>query len=59
MLERTGSFGDTPATMTTRPGMLIVRFQPFSAVIGADSALLMDSNRASPKAAAGRALLLE
>lgn len=33
--------------------MLIVRFQPFSAVIGGNCALLMDANRASPKAAAG------
>ena len=33
--------------------MLIVRFQPFSAVIGNSCALLMDATRASPKAAAG------
>ena len=32
--------------------MLIVRFQPFSAVIGADCAMLVDAHRASPKAAA-------
>jgi hypothetical protein len=49
LLERTGSFGDTPATLTSRPGMLIARFQPFSAVIGDSCALLMDSNRASSK----------
>ena len=53
LLERTGSFGDTPATMSTRPGLLLVRFQPFTAVIGETSALLMDAHRASPKAAAG------
>ena len=53
LLERTGSFGDTPATLTSRPGMLIARFQPFSAVIGDNCALLMDAHRASPKAAAG------
>ena len=53
LLERTGSFGDTPATMSTRPGLLLVRFQPFTAVIGEHSALLMDAHRASPKAAAG------
>ena len=49
LLERTGSFGDTPATLTSRPGMLIARFQPFSAVIGDSCALLMDSDRASSK----------
>ena len=53
LLERTGSFGDTPATMSTRPGLLLVRFQPFTAVIGESCALLMDAHRASSKAAAG------
>ena len=53
LLERTGSFGDTPATLTTRPGMLIVRFQCVSAVIGTNCVLLMGADRASPKAAAG------
>ena len=53
LLERTGSFGDTPATMSTRPGLLLVRFQPFTAVIGASCALLMDAHRASSKAVAG------
>ena len=52
LLERTGSFGDTPATMSTRPGLLLVRFQPFTAVIGASCALLMGAHRASSKAAA-------
>jgi hypothetical protein len=52
LLERTGSFGDTPATLTSRPGMLIARFQPFSAVIGDNCALLMDSDRASSKVGA-------
>ena len=52
LLERTGSFGDTPATLTSRPGMLIARFQPFSAVIGDSCALLMDSDRASSKVGA-------
>ena len=52
LLERTGSFGDTPATLTSRPGMLIARFQPFSAVIGDSCALLMDSDRASSKVSA-------
>ena len=33
--------------------MLIVRFQPFSAVIGDSCALLMDAHRASPRASAG------
>ena len=53
LLERTGSFGDTPATMSTRPGLLLVRFQPFTAVIGESCALLMDAHRSSSKAAAG------
>ena len=54
LLERTGSFGDTPATLTSRPGVgLIARFQACSAVIGERCALVMDAHRASPKAAAG------
>ena len=53
LLERTGSFGDTPATMSTRPGLLLVRFQPFTAVIGESCALLVDAHRSSSKAAAG------